>query len=139
MGFLKDKKKIFIFDRGYPSLEFIYKLIYEENVNFVFRLPKSMYKKEKKSMTVKDAFIDLILTHRRIGDNKASKKIKNEFRKLGKINIRITTVILENGKEECLISNLPMNKFTQDDLKEIYKLRWEIEYILQTLKKFLKN
>jgi hypothetical protein len=25
MGFLKDKKKIFIFDRGYPSLEFFYK------------------------------------------------------------------------------------------------------------------
>jgi IS4 transposase len=32
-----------------------------------------------------------------------------------------------------------MNKFNQDDLKEIYKLRWEIEYILRSLKKFLKN
>jgi hypothetical protein len=31
---------------------------------------------------------------------------------------RITTIILENGKEEYLISNLPMDKFTQDDLKE---------------------
>jgi hypothetical protein len=112
MGFLKDKKKIFIFDRGYPSMEFIYKLIYEENTNFVFRLPKSMYKKERESMTVKDAFIDLILSPQRIGSSKASKKIKNEFRKLGKINIRITTVILENGNEEYLISNLAMDKFT---------------------------
>ncbi|MDR3291833.1 MAG: hypothetical protein LBT10_06770 [Methanobrevibacter sp.] len=37
MGFLKDKKKIFIFDRGYPSIEFFYKLIYEENVNIHFQ------------------------------------------------------------------------------------------------------
>jgi IS4 transposase len=31
-----------------------------------------------------------------------------------------------------------MNKFNSDDLKEIYKLRWEIEISYDHLKNFLK-
>ncbi|MDR3222866.1 MAG: transposase, partial [Methanobrevibacter sp.] len=99
ISFLKDKTKIFIFDRGYPSLEFFYTLLCEGNIKFVFRLPKSMYKKEREAMDTKDGFIDIILSSYSIGSSKASEKIKNEFRKLGKINLRITTVLLENGEE----------------------------------------
>ncbi|MDR3291834.1 MAG: hypothetical protein LBT10_06775 [Methanobrevibacter sp.] len=50
-------------------------------------------------MAVKDGFIDLILDYARIDRSKASEEIKNELRKLGKINIRITTISLENGEK----------------------------------------
>jgi hypothetical protein len=88
-------------------------------------------------VAVKDGFIDLILNSTRVGSSKASENIKNELRKLGKINIRITTILLENGEEEYLISNLPMNKFKSNDLKEVYSLIWEIK-IYDHLKNLLK-
>jgi hypothetical protein len=41
IGFLKDKLKIFILDRGYQSLELFYQLIYQEKQSFVIRLKKT--------------------------------------------------------------------------------------------------
>jgi small nuclear ribonucleoprotein (snRNP)-like protein len=59
-----------------------------------------MYKKkERGSISVNDGFIDLILNSVRVDRSKASENIKNELLKLGKINIRITTILLENGEE----------------------------------------
>ena len=49
--------------------------------------------------------------------------------------LRITEVKLESGEIEYLISNLPMEKFTTNDLKELYDKRWKIE----TAFDFLKN
>jgi hypothetical protein len=57
-----------------------------------------MYKKEREVMDVKDGFIDIILSPHRIGSIKVSEKVKNEIRKLRKINLRITTVFI--GKME---------------------------------------
>jgi IS4 transposase len=103
----------------------------------VIRLKKSNYKKERKAMKTKDGFVNIILTNQRISSSKASETIKKEFKKLGKMNLRITTITLKNRKEEYLISNLPMNKFTHNDIKEIYKLRWEVETLYDRLKNLL--
>ena len=37
--------------------------------------------------------------------------------------LRITEVKLESGEIEYLISNLPMEKFTTNDLKRIYMIK----------------
>jgi hypothetical protein len=56
----------------------------------VIRLKKSNYKKERKAMKTKDGFVNIILTNQRIASSKASKTIKKEFKKLGKMNQRQT-------------------------------------------------
>jgi Ran GTPase-activating protein (RanGAP) involved in mRNA processing and transport len=62
-----------------------------------------MYKKEREAMDTKDEFVDIILSSNRIGSSKASEKIKNEFRKLGKINLRYNNSFI--GKRRRKIFN----------------------------------
>lgn len=49
---LSGLKKIFIFDRGYPSIEFFSQLM-EKNEKFVFRIKNKSYKREKSKMRKK--------------------------------------------------------------------------------------
>jgi hypothetical protein len=44
--YLKDKKKIFLYDRGYPSIEFFEKII-NHGQKFVMRLKTLSYKQKK--------------------------------------------------------------------------------------------
>ena len=85
-------------------------------------------------MTSKDEFVNIAMNQERIGDiedEEIQKMMKNRpYEKL-----RITEVKLESGEIEYLISNLPMEKFTTNDLKELYDKRWKIE----TAFDFLKN
>ena len=53
--------------------------------------------------------------------------------------LRITEVKLESGEIEYLISNLPMEKFTTNDLKELYDKKWKIETTFDFLKKCNTN
>ena len=48
--------------------------------------------------------------------------------------IRLITVRLENGNSEVLATNLPRNQFPQEDFREIYHMRWQIETAYETLK-----
>jgi hypothetical protein len=57
--------------------------------------------------------------------------------KIGKLNLRITKIILANGEEEHLISNLNTENFTYSDLKHLYNLRWGIEVSFDSLKNLL--
>lgn len=46
--------------------------------------------------------------------------------------IRLITVRLENGNSEVLVTNLPRNQFPQEDFREIYHMRWQIETASET-------
>lgn len=50
------------------------------------------------------------------------------------LNIRCTCVELSDGNYEYLISNLPTDKFSASDLKELYWKRWNIETSFRSLK-----
>ena len=50
------------------------------------------------------------------------------------IDLRIVTITLENGKTETLLTNLPSELMTIDDLEYIYGKRWGIETNYNTLK-----
>ena len=50
------------------------------------------------------------------------------------IKIRCTCIRLENGNYEYLISNLPLEKFSALDLRELYWKRWSIETSFRRLK-----
>jgi len=50
------------------------------------------------------------------------------------ITFRVVRVLLENGKFETLITNLPEHHFAPNDLKAIYNRRWGIETSFRKLK-----
>ncbi|KZX16414.1 IS4 family transposase [Methanobrevibacter curvatus] len=132
LDYLKDTKKIFICDRGFPSIEFFNYLL-EKNEKFIFRIRKNSYKAEKTIMKTNDEFIDININKTRLNHIK-NKELKEKLLKKEKLNLRITKITLPTGEEEHLISNLNKKTFTSNDLKELYNLKWGIEVSYDSLK-----
>jgi hypothetical protein len=135
MDYLKDKTKILTFDRGFPSIEFFTKLL-ENDEKFLARIRKNSYKTEKKSMRTNDEFIDININKSRT-NHIEDKELKEKILKIGKLNLRVTKIILPTGEEEHLISNLDKETFNYVDIEQLYKLRWEIEVSFDSLKNLL--
>jgi hypothetical protein len=133
---IKDKNPLIIFDRYYASLELFHYLL-KLNLNFVFRLKKSYYKKERSNMGSDDEFINIKVNNSRTNHIK-DLDLKDELKKLEQFNLRVTRIILDSGEEEWLISNLPLEKFNTNDMKELYNLRWKIETSYDALKNSLE-
>lgn len=55
-----ESKKLYVMDRGYPSLEIIIHLI-EMGVEFAIRLSKTTFKREQQSMKENDETKDVII------------------------------------------------------------------------------
>ncbi len=51
-----------------------------------------------------------------------------------KMTLRFVMIILPNGQKECLITNLPANKFPPETLKKLYCIRWKIETSFRLIK-----
>lgn len=130
---LKEKKVILIFDRGYPSIEFIYYLN-KLGIKYLFRIKNQAYTSEKKLMKSNDEYVDLKITAGRlqhIGDE----KLKEEIKKQKNIkNIRITKIKLTDGTIEELVSNLDINEIPYEKMKDLYYQRWNIENSYDVLK-----
>ena len=122
MNFYRNNKTIktnelIIFDRGYPSKELIRELA-SNNIKFLMRLQKSFSAEIDKS-TKKDFYIDVIK------DQSITK-------------VRVIKLILENGVEETLITNLGRNKFKHDEFAQLYFLRWGVETKYNSIKNKLQ-
>ena len=48
--------------------------------------------------------------------------------------MRMVRIELAEGVQQVLLTNLPDNKFSLEDLKKLYHLRWDIETVYNTLK-----
>ncbi len=62
-------------------------------------------------------------------------ELKEKYSKMWAIGLRIVTITLKTGKKEVLLTNLPQNIMTKDDLEYLYSKRWGIETNYNTLKK----
>ena len=58
----------------------------------------------------------------------------NENVKKYHMTFRMVRIRLENGKYECLLTNLPSDKFDKNSLKKLYHMRWRIETSFRYLK-----
>ena len=69
---------------------------------------------------------------------KSEKKYEKEL----SINLRVTKVNVKNkeGKTytETLLSTLPMDKYSKEELRTLYKYRWEVETDYDRLKNVLE-
>ena len=110
------EKTITLYDRGYNSI----KLILEHFIHgsyFVIRSKITTFKNERKLMESNDEIIQISLAQKRTGSIEDDDgEIEDFLKNTPYINLRITEVELESGETECLLSNLPMEEFTANDL-----------------------
>ena len=142
---IEPTESIFTFDRGFVALEVICRLI-SMNTYFVIRLRKNSYKDERKSIKTDDSPISIPLTENRLKIFKDS-ELKEQFQDVDELNLRIITIELEkeNSKTgeteteiETLLTNLPPEIMSKEDIGEIYDARWGIECTYKTLKQRLQ-
>lgn len=119
------KKTIFIFDRGYVSLE-LYTHLLSKNTFFVSRIRKSDYKNERKQLQSLDGNIKIKTNSQRLKLFK-NKNHKNKYNNEHYLKLRLVTVYLPRNQKEYLLTNLSPNKFTYYDIMKIYGHRWGIE------------
>lgn len=143
---------ILIADRGYASLNTMAHLI-EKKKFFLIRwkspsAPSAFLKDILPAETESDKEIILDVTrskknkHLCHGDKMKIVKNKRIFepipiedkKSVYTMKIRCTCIRLENGNYEYLISNLPLEKFSAQDLRELYWKRWSIETSFRRLK-----
>ena len=111
----------------------LYARIMELNSYFVVRLRKDDYKKERSRITSTDSPININLIGERL------KKfhdpiLKEKYSKELHLNLRIVYVELPSGETEALLTNLPQEIMTTEDICQIYDYRWGIETQYNTFK-----
>lgn len=127
------KNDLIIYDRGYPSYDFMYEHI-NKRVDFVIRTVTTQSKavisfvsSGKKSLIVE------IFPHER-HCFKGKKYNKNT-----PIKVRLVRVDLPNGETEVLMTSLfDSQKYPSNIFKELYFLRWGIETFYDELKNKIK-
>jgi len=128
-------KVIYVFDRGYPSGEFFIDLN-EMGRKYLVRLSGISFKAEQKSMKHDDEIVEIkfnaqrINAHRQNGNHEVADKLKAA----GSVKVRFVRILLSTGEIEYLATNLSSEEFTLSELKNLYRLRWEIETVFDTLK-----
>ena len=130
------QKSIFIFDRGYNSMELMTHIIHM-NSFFVIRLRKDTYIGEREYMTSDDEILKIEIDKDRINKFK-DKILKEKFKDLKYLKLRVVNIKLETGEIESLITNLPQDQISTENLNEIYQARWGIECSYKTLKQRLQ-
>ena len=126
-----------VFDRGYPSLEFI-DFLEKEGIHYLMRLSSNDYKAERKQMQSADDKV--ILKHSSARLQKIRKKHPEQYehmKKKGKTTVRISRSAIPSGNELALVTDLP-DTIAAEELAGLYYQRWEIEKKYHTLKNKMK-
>jgi len=138
---------IILADRGYEGYKDIAHMI-ESNVNFLIRgkdLDSNgfLHTLNLPNDGELDVDVDKILTFDRSKAIKQNDSLvtvyPRNFDLMGPsdiyhIHFRLVRIRLDDGSYECLVTNLPRNKFPPRKLKMLYHLRWGIENAYRDLK-----
>lgn len=114
---LRSNNDLFLFDRGYPSIDFFFYLL-DAQVNFIIRTPCKNYRGY-----IKPGLPDQLFEY------------KTKKRRMILRAIRFT---LESGEEELLITSLIDRAIKIEDFKKLYFKRWGIETKFDELKNKLQ-
>ena len=131
------KPVVAVFDRGYPSLEFI-DFLETEGIHYLIRLSSNDYMAERKRMQSADEKV--ILKHSSARLQKIRKKHPERYeqmQKKGSTLVRISKSTLPSGNGLALMTDLP-DTITAEELADLYYQRWEIEKKYNTLKNKMK-
>lgn len=129
--FMGNKKFIIVFDRYYFGLSFINKLE-EKRIKYLIRLKTKDYKKEKAEMKSNDEIIKLKVRNNSLFY--ANEEDKQKLKEKGYIETRIIKTRIPNGIEEHLSTNISKEELTEEEAKELYYTRWNIEKAFDIIK-----
>ena len=130
------KNTIITLDRGYVSLELMAWLM-EQNIYFVQRVRNNFYKAEINQIKTPDSPIKIKLNSSRLRSFK-DPELKEKYSKELYLELRLVTVELESGQKERLLTNIPPEIMSTEDIFHIYGERWIIETNYRSLKKRFK-
>lgn len=126
-----------IFDRGYPSIEFI-DFLETEGIHDLVRLSSNDDMAERRQM--QSAEEKVILKHSSEHLQKIRKKHPERYDRIkekGETEVRISKSTLPSGNELALMTDL-LDTITAEELADLYYQRWEIEKKYHTLKNKMK-
>lgn len=132
-----DYTNIYIMDRGYFSIEFIYNLLKKKKM-FVIRMSSLDLKKEREKMKSNDEQVIIEYQYDRIRYYKQRKSCINFMKMKKRIKIRIVNIELPTEEVETLATNLPENIFDSEELNYIYMTRLNSEINYHELKESMK-
>lgn len=131
-SFIGDQPYIVVLDRGYPSSFLIMDRL-EKNQKFVMRLSSKDFKREQLKMASADEDVEIVFTRDRVNSYRHTpfaKRLKDK----GSIRLRFVKVDLPGNTTEFLATNLSRSDFSKEDISELYRMRWGIETVYDTLK-----
>jgi hypothetical protein len=117
---------ILLFDRGYPSFEFIAHIGQSYNGHFIFRCPaKSTFPAVETFLRTqqKEGYISLAPSNKYI-----QKLTPFEREKVGAIHLRIIKLVSPDGTVSVLLTNLlDTTRFPKEQIIDLYFRRWAVE------------
>jgi hypothetical protein len=122
---IKDKKAIYLFDRGYFDFKWYDKLT-DDGYKFITRQPSHLCIEEIKSTYVRD---DLIFDYEiTMGTDYSKNKTRNTYREILTFD--------ENEEEVRILTNI--FDMPAKDFLNLYRFRWQIELFFKWIKQNLK-
>ena len=151
-----DSKAVFIADRGFESYN-VFAHVIEKRSFFLVRVKdiestgilssQQMRAKLPNSQESFDETVTIVLTRKQTKDVKASPEkyrflpVNSTFdfldlysRQFYELKLRILRFPVSETAFEYIISNLPSEEFSLDDIRELYHMRWGIETSFRELK-----
>lgn len=135
-NYLDLSNTILIIDRGYFSLELAL-FLENKGIDYIFRLKSNTYIDERYFMKYDDEYLNIKLNTNRI-QNIKDENIKKQAKELKTLRRRFVNHTLKTSKKkntnETLLTNLPPEIASYEDLKHLYNDRWEIELNYEKIK-----
>ena len=147
-----DTSAIFIADRGYENYN-IFAHVEHKGMYYLIRVKDitSNGITSKLTMLPKsgefDEWVNVTLTKKQTNEVKANPKkyrvidkktpfdyLDLHFNNFYEMKMRVIRFPIPQGSYECIITNLPQDKFNSDEIKRLYAKRWGIETSFRELK-----
>jgi hypothetical protein len=133
---LGEREILIIFDRNYPSLEFI-DFLERYGVKYLIRLSSIDYKYEVSNMVSGDEETELRHTNSRLSHIREKFPDRAlELSKRSSTSVRLIKTVFDKGDICVLMTNI--RECSMNDISELYRYRWKIETKYHTLKNKLK-
>lgn len=127
IGLNQKTKDVLVFDRGYPSIHLILKLILSKK-DFLMRCHSSFINevREISNKQPTDKLIDVDCSSLSYTTKRILQKT-GIFKENQVLKLRLLSYRLPSGELEILLTSLRDRKYTKLDLLNLYKLRWNVE------------
>ena len=130
-----DLNVIFLFDRGYPSVELMY-ILNSLNVKYIIRKKTRYWKVECENAKSPDEMLYISMEQNRL-QNVQDEEIKAVLRQDKFFKVRYSWFVTSRDQDEELLSNLSFDEFSSDDIYGLYGKRWSVEGGYKKLKRIV--